>query len=101
LFAQPSPRANAAEGKENTDCMTSITESSATGKGKYDPSAGERIYLLHAMQAAIARSRLVTNTLESINVALRHRSINVDQAMHWLREESVLHLVKFGPELSR
>jgi hypothetical protein len=67
-----------------------IPEGSASGKGKYDPAASERINLLHAIQAAISRSRLVTNTLESINVALRHRTITTAEAITWLEQERLL-----------
>jgi hypothetical protein len=73
-----------------------ISEGSTSGKGKYDPATDERIGLLHALQAAISRARLIVSTLEQINVALRHRTVTTAQAKKWLVDEGVSHLVKLS-----
>jgi hypothetical protein len=74
--------------------MNSLAPSSAPGK--HNP-AGERELLIHALRTAVARSRLVTNALETIGVSLRHNAVTTDQAMNWLDEEQLLDLVHFGP----
>ena len=60
--------------------------------------AAEREYLLHALRTAATRSRLVTNLLDSIGVSLRHKAIDVDQAMRWLADEGILTYVHIGPK---
>jgi hypothetical protein len=75
--------------------MTNIQHSSAPGK--IDHPAGERELLIHALRTAVARSRLVTNALETIGVSLRHNAVSTDQAMAWLDDEQLLDLVHFGP----
>jgi hypothetical protein len=76
--------------------MTSLPQGSAPGKSKID-SAGERELLIHALRTATARSRLVTNVLETVGVSLRHRAVTTEDAMKWLSEEGVLDHVQFGP----
>lgn len=76
--------------------MTSLQEGSAPGKSKLDP-AGERELLIHALRTATARSRLVTNVLETVGVSLRHRQVSCDEAMQWLSEEGCLDHVQFRP----
>jgi hypothetical protein len=60
-------------------------------------SAGERELLIHVLRQATARSRLITNILETVGVSLRHRAISAEDAMRWLKEEGVLDLLQFGP----
>jgi hypothetical protein len=76
--------------------MTSLQQGSAPGKVKMDP-AGERELLIHLLRTATARSRLITNVLETVGVSLRHKQINTEQAMAWLKEEGVLDLIELGP----
>lgn len=59
--------------------------------------AAEREYLMHALRTAAARSRLVTNVLDTVGVSLRHKAISTDDAMRWLNDEGVLDHVHFGP----
>jgi len=59
--------------------------------------AAEREYLIHALRTAAARSRLVTNLLDTIGVSLRHKTVNTDEAMKWLADEGVLDYVHLGP----
>lgn len=76
--------------------MASLQQGSAPGKSKIDP-AGERELLIHALRLAVARSRLVTNVLETIGVSLRHRAVSCDDALKWLSEEGLLAHVELGP----
>jgi hypothetical protein len=59
------------------------------------PGAGdrERELLTKAINTAIARARLTTNTLESIAAALRHKEATVAEVREWLREEGLDALV--------
>ncbi len=74
--------------------MNLIAESSAPGK--IDP-AGERELLIHALRTAVARSRLVVNTLETIGVSLRHKQVTAEGALEWLRDENLLSYVELRP----
>jgi hypothetical protein len=56
--------------------------------------AGERELLIHSLRTAVARSRLVTNTLETIGVSLRHKQVSTEEAMNWLHEEGLLNEVQ-------
>jgi hypothetical protein len=60
-------------------------------------TAGERELLIHSLRLAVARSRLVTNVLETVGVSLRHRAIDCDAAMRWLAEEGLLDWLELGP----
>jgi hypothetical protein len=75
--------------------MSSIHGSSAPGKSQLAP-AGEREILIHSLRAAVTRSRLVTNTLELVGVAVRHKQISCDQALEWLRAENLLDHIQLG-----
>ena len=58
--------------------------------------AGELELLIHSIRLAVTRSRLVTNTLETVGVALRHKQITPDKALAWLRSEGLLDHVQLG-----
>jgi hypothetical protein len=60
-------------------------------------SQAERELLIHALRTATARSRLVTNVLETVGVSLRHKAVTTDEAMKWLHDEHVLDYVQIGP----
>ena len=60
-------------------------------------AAGERELLIHSLRLAVARSRLVTNVLETVGVSLRHRAIDCEAAMKWLAEEGLLDWLELGP----
>jgi hypothetical protein len=60
-------------------------------------AAGERELLINTLRLAVARSRLVTNLLETVGVSLRHRAIDNDAAMKWLAEEGLLDCLELGP----
>ena len=61
-----------------------------------NPTA-EREYLLHALRTAATRARLTVNLLDTIGVSLRHKQIDVDGAMAWLKDEGILDCIHFGP----
>src|SRR5262249_29996135 len=75
--------------------VNSVTESSASGKRKDAP--GERDLLMNLLRTESARSRLITNTLDTIGTALRHRSVDCEGAMSWLKDEGLLDLLKLDP----
>jgi hypothetical protein len=60
-------------------------------------AAGERELLIHHLRTAVARSRLITNLLETVGVSLRHRQISTEEAMRWLHDEGVLDWIELGP----
>ena len=60
-------------------------------------AAGERELLIHSLRLAVARSRLITNVLETVGVSLRHRAIDCEAAMTWLKEEGLLDWLELGP----
>ena len=75
--------------------MNSITDSSAASKRKDAP--GERDLLMNLLRTESARSRLITNTLDTIGTALRHRSVDCEGAMAWLKDEGLIDLLKLDP----
>jgi hypothetical protein len=68
-----------------------ISKEAAPGN---NPQA-ERELLIHALRTATARSRLITNQLESVGVMLRHRCVTTEQAMQELADEGILDLIEF------
>ena len=72
--------------------MTSVNQQTAP----VNPQA-EREYLIHSLRTGAARSRLVTNLLDTIGVSLRHKAITTDEAMRWLADEGLLEHVQLGP----
>ena len=62
-------------------------------KPHIEDTPGERDLLLTALRAASARSRLITNELDLIGVSLRHKAINCEQCLEWLKDEDLLHWV--------
>jgi hypothetical protein len=76
--------------------MASIQHGSCPVKPRLD-SARERELLINALRMATARSRLITNTLETIGCSLRHKQIDCEAALLWLKDEGILDLVDFGP----
>jgi hypothetical protein len=90
----PAMQGRGSEQKAQFSSMSYIQDRSAPGKNN---PAGERELLIHALRTAVARSRLVTNALETIGVSLRHKSVTTEQAMAWLRDEGLLPRVHFGP----
>ena len=72
--------------------MTCVPKSSPPGN-----TAGERELLINSLRLAVARARLVVNSLETVGVSLRHRAIDNDTAMTWLNEEGLLSWLELGP----
>ena len=80
--------------------MTPITSPAPQGKSDVDTS-GERELVLWAIRVAATRSRLQTNILDSVGVALRHKSIDCAGALAWLRDEGLIDHLPFGAEGKR
>jgi hypothetical protein len=59
--------------------------------------AAQREILINTLRLAVARSRMITNLLDSIGVALKHRQVDTEGALEWAKEEGVLDLLEFGP----
>jgi hypothetical protein len=53
----------------------------------------EREFLTKALNTAISRSRLTTNSLEAIAAALRHKQATPQEIRQWLRDEGLEDLV--------
>jgi hypothetical protein len=58
---------------------------------------GDREYLLAVLRAATARSKLISNQLDTIGIALRQRAVSVADAMVWAKDDGILDLLDFGP----
>jgi hypothetical protein len=80
--------------------MNSVPQPSPQGKSSMDTS-GERDLVLSALRVAATRSRLTTNCLETIGIALRQKQVNCAGALAWLSDEGLLDLLPFGPEIKR
>jgi hypothetical protein len=66
-----------------------------------EDTSGSRELVLSAIRVAATRSRLQTNILDSVGVALRHKSIDCAGAIAWLRDEGLLDHLPFGPGVTR
>jgi hypothetical protein len=86
----------AGENKGSSRPMSSYTNASPRVKGNAD-TAGERELMIHSLRLAVAKSRLITNSLETVGVSLRHKAISVEDAMKWLAEEGLLSWLEFAP----
>ena len=66
-----------------------------------EDTSGERDLVLSSLRVAATRSRLTTNILDSVGVALRQKQIDCTGALAWLRDEGLLdYLPPFGPAVS-
>jgi hypothetical protein len=63
-------------------------------------TSGERELLLTSLRYAAAQSRLITNSLDSVGVALRQKQIDCAGALAWLKDEDLLDWLPFGPAAS-
>jgi hypothetical protein len=77
--------------------MSSLSNPTSQGKPRLGETGGDREYLLQVLRVATARSKLISNTLDGIGLALRQRAISVEDAMRWAAEEGILDLLQFGP----
>jgi hypothetical protein len=80
--------------------MNAVPQPSPKGKSNVDTS-GERDLVISALRVAATRSRLQTNILDTIGVALRQKQIGCAGAIAWLKEEGLLDHLPLGPELAR
>ena len=80
--------------------MNSLHSPTSQGKPYLGESNGDREYLLAVLRAATARSKLISNQLDTIGMALRQRAVSVADAMTWARDEGILDLLDFGPPSS-
>jgi hypothetical protein len=58
-----------------------------------DAGYRETEFLTKALNTAISRSRLTTNSLEAIAAALRHKQATPGEIRQWLRDEGLEDLV--------
>jgi hypothetical protein len=77
--------------------MTSLTSPASQGKPKLGETNGDREYLMQVLRAATARSKLISNQLDSIGIAVRQRAISVEDALQWAIDEGIIDLLQFGP----
>jgi hypothetical protein len=72
--------------------------SASIARKPIDPQA-ERELLINLLRTAVSRARLDVNLLETVGVSLRHRQVDVEGAMTWLKEEGLLEAVQLGPKV--
>jgi hypothetical protein len=77
--------------------MTPLLDPASQGKPKLGETNGDREYLMQVLRAATARAKLISNTLDSIGMALRQRAVSVEDAMQWAHDEGIVDLLQFGP----
>jgi hypothetical protein len=75
--------------------MQNMHVPSAGVKSAQDSTA-ERDFMLSSLRAAATRSRLITNLLETIAVALRQKRIDCAGASEWLRKEGLIDHIQLG-----
>ena len=67
--------------KGNAVAMTSLPAPASQVKPKLGETNGDREYLMQVLRAATARAKLISNTLDSIGVALRQKAISVEDGL--------------------
>jgi hypothetical protein len=77
--------------------MSSLPSPASQIKPKLGETNGDREYVLQVLRVATARSKLISNTLDSIGLALRQRAVSVEDALQWAADEGILDLLQFGP----
>ena len=77
--------------------MSSLQNPASPGKPKLGETNGDREYLMQVLRAATARAKLISNTLDTIGIALRQRAVSVEDAMRWAADEGIMDLLQFGP----
>ena len=77
--------------------MTTLPNPASQGKAKLGETNGDRDYLLRVLRAATARSKLISNQLDTIGVALRQRAVSVEDALQWCTDDGIIDLLEFGP----
>jgi hypothetical protein len=77
--------------------VTSVASPASQGKPKLGETNGDREYLMQVLRAATARSKLISNQLDTIGVALRQKAVTVDDALQWAIDEGIMDLLQFGP----
>ena len=81
--------------------MTTLPNPASQGKAKLGETNGDREYLLSVLRAATARSKLISNQLDTIGVALRQRAVSVEDALQWCTDDGIIDLLEFGPPSKR
>jgi hypothetical protein len=77
--------------------MSSLPNPTSQVKPQLGETNGDREYLMQVLRAATARSKLISNQLDTLGVALRQRAISVEAALRWAAEDGILDLLQFGP----
>jgi hypothetical protein len=77
--------------------MSSLPTPASHGKPKLGETNGDREYLMQVLRAATARSKLISNQLDTIGVALRQKAVTVEEALQWAIDEGIIDLLQFGP----
>ena len=77
--------------------MTSLPNPASQVKPKLGESNGDREILLQVLRVATTRSKLISNTLDGIGLALRQRAVTVADALQWAADEGIIDLLQFGP----
>jgi hypothetical protein len=63
--------------------MNYIASTDSAVKPKFGDSSGERDLVMASLRVAVAQTKLVANTLETIGAALRQRAISCNDALEW------------------
>jgi hypothetical protein len=77
--------------------VASLPDPTSQVKPKLGESNGDREYLMQVLRAATARAKLISNTLDTVGIALRQRAVSVEDALQWCIDEQILDLLQFGP----
>ena len=56
---------------------------------------------MQVLRAATARAKLISNTIDTIGMALRQRAVSVEDALRWATDEGIIEPLQFGPTTSK
>lgn len=83
--------------QQKDQSVSSLPNPASQVKPNLGETNGDREFLMQVLRAATARAKLISNTLDSIGVALRQRAVSVEEAMQWAKDEQIIDLLQFGP----
>jgi hypothetical protein len=77
--------------------MSSLSNPASQSKPKLGETNADREHLLAVLRVATARSKLISNQLDTLGIALRQRAVSVEDAIQWAVDDGIIDLLQFGP----
>jgi hypothetical protein len=77
--------------------VTALPKPASQDKPILGETNADREHLLAILRVATARSKLISNQLDTVGIALRQRAVSVEDALRWCADDGIIDLLDFGP----